>query len=93
MNTDLMLYVVIGYTGEYGDKLNWMVKAFFSLDAATQHATNATRRANELCTNRPSIYQTPKEVNEYDPDMYMSYTGTRYEVESVPLDTQQVSIL
>ncbi len=81
----MKIYVVIGYTGEYSDRTEWLVKAFNSEDAAKEHVLSATKRAKEIEATREDRYRSPKAANEFDPLMQMDYTGTYYNYESVEL--------
>ncbi len=80
------IYVVIGTTGEYSDKTEWPVKAFFDLSKAEDVVVKATARAAELDAKRESRYRAGEEKNEYDPNMQMDYTGTWYEIMKVYLE-------
>ena len=52
------IYVVMGTTGEYSDKTEWPVKAFFDLSKAEDVVVKATARAAELEFKRESRYQS-----------------------------------
>jgi len=79
------IFVVIGTTGEYSDRSEWLVLAFRDEEKAKEHVINATRRANEIQVTRPSQYSVAKELNEFDPNMSMDYTGTSYSYSEVEL--------
>lgn len=85
MTDDKMLYVVMGTTGEYSDRDEWPVAAYEEKELAELHVTLAEKRANELAAAEWRSYDGPKKPNEYDPDMEMDYTGTRYFYYEVPL--------
>jgi hypothetical protein len=79
------IYVVIGSTGEYSDRTEWLVIAFDSEDRAKQHVLSATARARELeqwvdADDEPWRYSEAKDkpTNEYDPEMKMQSMGTSY---------------
>lgn len=74
----MIIYVVQGTTGEYSDKLDWIVCAFKKQKLAEDFVHNAMKRAKEIEKAKESKYSTSKEKNEFDPDMQMDYTGTEY---------------
>ncbi len=78
MNT---IWVVFGTTGEYSDRDEWPVRAFYSKSNAERLVAAATARANEIFASEE--YQSG--VNPYDPEMKMDYTGTTYYVVEVPI--------
>ena len=78
------IFVVCGEAGEYSDRVEWLVKAYYSIDKAKDHVLNAERRAKEIFWSR-------KGVNEFDPNMKMTYMeilgmDTRYFLEEVEFD-------
>lgn len=86
----MKINVVIGTTGEYSDRTEWLVKAFTSSKAAQELVVNATRRANEIHVTRPDKYTLPKGLtNKYDPDMQMDYTGTTYYFKDVEFEEER----
>jgi len=82
------IYVVQGTTGEYSDRKDWLVKAFSSQTKALDLCHRAQLRAFEIKKSRESPYSAPKNSNEFDPGMYMDYTGTEYTVLPVELDEE-----
>jgi hypothetical protein len=94
-----VLYLVVGKTGEYEDRVLWYVAAYTDKSKAEIHARNAMARARELdhwacphCGEGWShhdpewgISDCAYPINEYDPDMSLSYTGADYEVAEVLL--------
>ena len=42
------VWVVMGTTGEYSDRNEWPVRAFFDEAAAQEHIEKATKRSAEL---------------------------------------------
>jgi hypothetical protein len=72
------IYVVMGSTGEYSDRDEWPVLAYTNERAAQNHVAKATERADELYSKYHDYYDIPVNSNEYDPDMEIDYTGTRY---------------
>lgn len=90
-------YAVMGECGEADDRHTWLVCIYLSELEADAHAGFATQRALELYGpkdqgNRWSIAryielqtQKIKYQNQYDPEMDIDYTGTKYDVEKVIL--------
>lgn len=72
------IWIVEGTTGEYSDRFDWTVCAYTSKEKAEQHARDAMQRAMEISKSRRTRYDTPKGINEFDPNMQMDYTGTEY---------------
>jgi len=83
------IYVVIGSTGEYSDRMEWLVKAFTSEKKAMKHVTKASEAARKIELNRKSPYHAPENLNIYDPQMLMDYTGTNYHYEEVILESKK----
>ena len=92
IKTTNSIYVVFGTTGEYSDRIEWVVKAFHTEEQAIEFVTNVTERKDKA--------EAPYNVNHYvpynaiekvakeigDPNYHSDYTGTRYYYESVPLE-------
>jgi len=77
----MIIYVVMGTTGEYSDKSDWPVIAYTDELKAQQHVINATRKANEweaIRANDVQFTRPPKGWSEYDPNMQMDCAGTFY---------------
>jgi hypothetical protein len=73
------IYIVMGTTGEYSDRSEWPVAAYFDVLKAQEHVENATKVAQGIEVTRTSPYWThPDQSNQYDPNMQMDYTGTQY---------------
>jgi hypothetical protein len=81
----MKVYIVMGTTGEYSDRCEWPVVAYFDEHAAKVHVYNAKCVANQIEQNMDGSWYDPDEdaKNEYDPDMRMYYTGTTYYVMTV----------
>ena len=79
------IYVVMGTTGKYSDRTEWLVAAYSNEKEAQKHIELATEKANEEFEKyRKDVYKyDPK--NEYDKGMAMDYTGTRYFLEESEL--------
>lgn len=81
-----LIYVVVGVTGEYEDRTEWNVVAYFDADAAAEHAEKANKFAEHFCKFRviQGLDLTLK-PNPWDENMRMDYTGTSYRVDEVKL--------
>ena len=85
------IWIVEGVTGEYSDHRDWLVASYLSEDDAKEHVAQATARASEiqLHPNYPGHHYGEEEDaelnNEWDSDMVIDYTGTRYRCYSVGL--------
>ena len=79
------VYVVFGETGEYSDRSDWPVKAYLSQQVAQELVVKATARANELFAYHYRDYKVSG-VNEFDQNMRMDYTGTKYYICEVELE-------
>jgi hypothetical protein len=82
------VYVVMGQTGEYSDRTEWVVVAYSNEADAQKHVENATRRAKELEVTKPRNWEALEAhlaSNEFDPAMQLDYTGTRYYYMAVEL--------
>lgn len=84
------VYVVMGTSGEYSDRNEWPVIAYFDKEKAEQHIKNATQEANKIFQNKPIIknkYCPQKGVNKYDLEMTWDYgdgcSYFMYEVELI----------
>lgn len=73
----MMVFVVMGTTGEYSDGIEWPVLAFTDEEDAKRHVENASRRANEIQVTRRR-HDLTEPVNEFDKEMKIFYTGTSY---------------
>jgi hypothetical protein len=92
---DRKIYVVMGETGEYSNRGEWPVLAFFDEAEAKERVIAASRRAKEIEArkdHRLSSYRASLHgLNEYDPKMDMDYTGTRYYIMTVTLSEKAES--
>lgn len=80
------IYVVIGMTGEYASRSEWLVAVYEEVSEAIIHVDKASKRAREIFNEGDWDYHTNYAVttNEYDPGMQMQYTGTGYKWLPVP---------
>jgi hypothetical protein len=80
----MKVYVVIGLTGEYSDRDEWVVCGFTSEDKAKERVELATARARALFAEyKDSYWKEVDEKNEYDHAFKMDYTGTTYRYEEL----------
>ena len=75
----MLIYTVMGETGEYSDYVSWAVVSFRDEELAKEFVEKATARAKEWELHRDNQYTSPSsEWSKYDPCMAMDYTGTDY---------------
>lgn len=86
------IYAVVGKTGAYEDRREWLVIAYLNEQAALAHAERAAARARELyCLAEEEEGWPDQDVwrlkNTHDPQMEVdSYTGeTEYYVQAIEL--------
>jgi len=70
------IYVVMGTTGEYSDREEWPVCAFYDEEKAKERVVLAEQRVRELILTME--YHEDDVTNEYDKYMRTDYTGTSY---------------
>lgn len=87
----MTIYVIIGSTGEYSDRDEWLVRGFSTEEKASQF----TQRANDMSKEieremvRQGTYWYDKDkIGErpLDPNFRIDYTGTEYHCEKVEVD-------
>jgi hypothetical protein len=83
------IFVVIGTTGEYSNRIEWPVMVYLDEAKAQEHVVNANHRAKELFSTRRDHHSIEKGANEFDPDMVMEYTGTSYFIYRVHLPSKE----
>ncbi len=90
----MSLFVVVGTTGEYSDRSEWIVAAYWDQEKALEHAARARRRTAEIAASYGINYldllkakdtKDPAVTNVWDPNWSHDYTGTDYTVAEVPL--------
>jgi len=79
------IHIVMGKTGEYDDRRQWSVIAYFDEAKTKEYVSKANRRAKEIFDKQGNIFAIPSGQNEFDPNMKMSYTGTNYFYYTVPI--------
>jgi hypothetical protein len=91
----MKIYVVIGQTGEYSDRSEWVVAAYRSEEDAKAHVVAATANADawhafaQSCEGMDMEWseqnERKKSANPLDPFFECDYTGTRYTYQPVDL--------
>jgi hypothetical protein len=84
----MKIYIVNGATGEYSDQDDWVVCAYRDRALADAHVHDAMIRAKEI-EKSGSRYEQKKGENEFDPNMRMDYTGTKYYVVETELKNKR----
>ena len=84
------VFVVVGVCGEYSDKRDWPVAAYFDRTLADRHADAAHDVARELQAERErrldaGDYEFYEPKSPLDASIQFSYTGTDYYVMTVPV--------
>lgn len=75
----MKIYIVFGATGEYSEREEWPVVAFFDEEKAKERVQQATKKANEIHFIRThSDYVINERSNEFDPKMQTDYDPARY---------------
>ena len=91
----MRIYIVIGSTGEYSDRREWLVRAFPKQEHAQLLVVTATREAKRLYAEYASsgymdYHKIPKDSNPVDPSMETDYTGVGYHYVEVELEERNV---
>lgn len=90
-------WVVVGMTGGYSDRTEWLVKAFLDKERAEAFISDADAWLLEnkmSCLNEKSSdladYEIRGEVKPpFDPDFRCDYTGSRYCLSECDLDENE----
>lgn len=91
----MKVYIVQGNSGEYSDRVDWLVKAFISESKAIEFRDFLESKLKErgLHAHSDAAIHSLKErtkksipMTQYDPDFYGDYTGTYYCILSVDLE-------
>lgn len=83
------IFIVTGQTGEYSDRVEWLVKAFRDRAKAMNFIAKAEDwlRANKLSfQNIDGRRLVDHPMPDFDPDFRCDYTGTRYCIDWVDLE-------
>jgi hypothetical protein len=84
------LWVVVGSTGEYSDRVEWPVMAYCQKADAEAHRKAASEEAFRLGASNDckkvicDAWDDEALKNRFDPNMQVQYTGTGYYIEEVP---------
>ena len=81
----MKIYVVMGTCGEYSDRSEWAVIAYYDEQKAQEHVLKASRRAKELQIAYDERWVEGQ--NEFDPNIRLDYTGTEYFYYTVPFES------
>lgn len=89
----MKIYVVTGSTGEYSDRVTWLVKAFTDEDSAKEFVIKAQEIADVIFKRSVEDDEEGWDIrdnaqSELDPGLRMYYTGTTYYFESVELESK-----
>lgn len=81
------MFVVMGTTGEYSDRKEWLVCAYENETLARTHAEEAQKAAARLTVQYGHYHriELDDDAKKWDADMDFDYTGTDYTVVEVPL--------
>lgn len=91
MTTEPMVYMVVGWTGEYSDRVDWPVRAFLSQANAERHRQAASEWARAYKQRWGNLDHTEaakadRRTCPHDAKFTMDrYTGTDYEIWEAPL--------
>ena len=92
------IYIVMGYTGEYSSRSEWMVAAYFDKGLAESRAASCDRVASEAHAkcgrygggNWSKDPELAPRIEAVDPHMEIDYTGTSYAVSEVDIVDAQI---
>lgn len=86
----MLVWIVMGTTGEYSDREDWPVKGFRSLEKARSFADLAKKQGQELVSKstgyKGMISEFEGKRTECDPNFRADYTGTDYFIYEVEID-------
>jgi roadblock/LC7 domain-containing protein len=83
------IYVVMGSTGEYSDREEWIVCAYADEEMAKHHAETATAEARRIQNTTKRYCHVPDDqAKAWDPHMSIDYTGADYTVCEVEIRTE-----
>lgn len=85
------IYVVLGTTGEYSDRMEWVVRAFRNEKTAQDQVEFLTEKWAALKAGleryTDEYRNAEKAMTEWDPNFYEDYTGTSWWMsDGIPLD-------
>lgn len=82
----MKIYIVEGNTGEYSDRVNWLVKAFKTTEKAEAYRDMLHSKLLELKLYERKIDRNVKIMQEYDEQFQCDYTGSEYTILTVEMD-------
>lgn len=84
----MILYIVIGVTGNYEDRHQWLVKAYNSLEDAELHVKRCEQwfEENIDMENEDDWDGIFEGENPYDPHMSVDYNGTHWIIKECEYD-------
>lgn len=85
---DVRVWVVIGSTGEYSDRSEWLTRAFLTEEEAKDFVATLQKRRAQLGEPHPEWERREditEAMREVDPGYSEDYTGTRWYVAPVGL--------
>jgi hypothetical protein len=88
------IYIVMGATGEYSDRNEWAVAAYYDEELAKTHVEEATKRAKaievaaEVDAADWNLKEKLMKENPFDSCSYMSYTGNGYYIYTLPISRE-----
>lgn len=92
MSDERAVHIVMGVMGEYSDRTEWPVAAYFDKAEAEAHSDAATKYATEKFNGSDELDDHSWRMepeSPFDPSItargYVSYTGVNYFVYDVPL--------
>lgn len=81
------IYVIVGYSHDYGERQEWTVGGYFSAAAAREHADLAQLEADRIKKARPSPYgRADIGDNKYDSKTAINYSSdSEYYIKTVEI--------
>jgi hypothetical protein len=87
------IYVLIGNTGCWSDRTEWLVCAYKDKDLATAACNQANQEASDYFTKHENYYAETGSIREQDritmltidPTAMFDYTGTSYDIKECKL--------
>ena len=75
----------MGCTGEYSDRTEWPVFAFFGFEKAKAYAIKCEDESRIIFNRYKHWYDIPLAANKYDKNSHWDYTGNGYYVMEVEI--------
>lgn len=94
MSDPAPIYIVMGTTGEFSDRSEWLVAAYASKEMAERHALLCAQWVEQNVNRTDSAkFYAKDHANPYDPNMRVDfYTGVDWFVQSVPLRSEPPNV-